>query len=142
MVRATFLLLSTFGLLLLSSCSSLRGIVKDRAATDLSCPKGDIVVTSLGADSYSARGCDREQGYTCSGRIEGPKSCWPDYGYGKAAAHAVETPAQYDVPQVTRPQEDPPLPRAPDLSGGPAPFPAASPVVQVPQGQRWLANPH
>ena len=130
MARATCLIIVTLGLLAFSSCSSLSGIVKDRAATDLSCPKSEIVVSPLGADSYSAKGCGQEQGYTCSGRIEGPKSCWPDYGYGNPAAHAVETPAQYDVPQISRPLEDPPLPRAPDLSGGPAPFPAAVPVVQ------------
>lgn len=107
-------------------------MVRDRAVTDLDCPKSDIVVSSLGEDSYSAKGCSREQGYTCTGRVEGPRSCWPDSGFGNPAAHAVAIPEQREAPIIVRPDEDPVLPPEPNLNPKPVrAIPAAVPVVKI-----------
>ena len=53
------------GTLWLGACVSTTSVVRDRFATEQSCPEDQVMVDQPGAEQYRARGCDKETRYVC-----------------------------------------------------------------------------
>jgi hypothetical protein len=56
------------GLLTAAGCTSLKDVVRARAASELACGEEDVDVAFVAGSTYRATGCGRTNEYTCDRR--------------------------------------------------------------------------